>query len=158
MPDLTQEETDQLVATIWAAGFFDGEGSVVWTVNNGNTISHLSVGNTGKECLEFLQKWFQGSITIPRPTRSNNKVPAIWQVNGNNAENFARAILPFSIEKREQLLVWLEARKLIDTVKRGRGTTMNSKQLELRKEYEILLRTLKKCGSFTYEGHDSPNS
>jgi len=97
----------------WAAGFFDGEGSVVVELSKSpkslsgyRTSLHANVTQTSIPCLEIFVKYFGGSIktyqfTSPNSTRWS--VQYTWVVRNENAINFLKAIRPFSVVKALQI-------------------------------------------------------
>lgn len=131
----------------YAAGLFDGEGCVLFyhtpiRKSFSRVTTSLQVSNCDRRCLEFLQTRYGGFIrkTEKRSGEGKRYPIGTWSVTGQEAENFARAILPYSILKREQLELFLEGRKLI--VGRG-GTvtpTMHKKRLEIAKRIKSLKR------------------
>jgi hypothetical protein len=102
----------------WAAGFFDGEGSVfVEIAKNKNTrrgIRNLltaSVTQTSTPCLNLFKKYFGGSIASITPNRRqhmNNSVCYMWRVRSKDALAFLEAIAPYVVVKKEQVELALQ--------------------------------------------------
>ena len=83
----------------WAAGFYDGEGSITLSVNKGYL--HLEVACSQKVQLPLMlfKKWFGGSIYSYKPLRGD---PAyIWKTFGSNGITFLKTVLPFLVVKGE---------------------------------------------------------
>lgn len=102
MPDLSTTHP-------YFAGLFDGEGSVTIQLCKGRYLSFsLRIGNTHRGVLELAQMEFGGSLCeVPSKT-----LPLfVWQIGGEGAAGFARAILPYTVIKTDQLLFWLESRE-----------------------------------------------
>lgn len=97
----------------WAAGFFDGEGSVVVELSKSpeslsgyRTSLHANVTQTSVPCLEVFVKHFGGSIKTYQFTSPNSirwAVQYTWTVRNEKAVSFLKAIRPFSIVKASQI-------------------------------------------------------
>ncbi len=93
---------------VYFAGLFDGEGCVTAVLKNGRALSMwLTIGNKHHGVLEYGIRKYGGTLTPNGSVRN-------WQIYGMQAERFARAIEPYSIIKRPQLLKFLEGRKLLN--------------------------------------------
>ena len=97
------QETYVKLKEAYLTGFFDGEGCVS-IGNNGNIT--LRVINTGYPVLLDFKDFFGGSIG--ERSQIVNKKQYTWSVYGFSAIEVARKMLPFSIEKREQLATIIE--------------------------------------------------
>lgn len=93
----------------WAAGFFDGEGSVVvWhkpavKVCAGKVYNlRVSVGCTDLEPIEKLKYLFGGKIYYRKPLRANWKGCHIWHLSSKQAKGFLGLVLPFLVVKGKQ--------------------------------------------------------
>jgi hypothetical protein len=105
--------THSIVFLAWAAGFFDGEGSVFVEVARHRNARHgvrnslhASVTQTSLPCLNLLKEHFGGSIVTITPTRRhnmNNSVCYIWRVLNDDALPFLEAIAPYVVVKKEQV-------------------------------------------------------
>lgn len=102
-----------LLSDQWAAGFFDGEGSVsVLRRVRGGFIEHMlavAVGQNDQRPLLALRDEYGGS-------QCNSKTPSgcwRWRIHGGQAEAFLRRIRPYSIVKAEQIDLALEIRALV---------------------------------------------
>lgn len=110
-----------LLADVYFAGLFDGEGSVIAAIQrNGVFNTRLDMGNTHRGVLDALHATYGGSIRAVA-TGSENKPMFIWSVTGKTSERFARAIFPHSIIKREQLRLYLLVRKTVLPVGANNG-------------------------------------
>jgi len=97
----------------WAAGFFDGEGSVFVEVarhknarHGVRNALHASVTQTSLPCLNLLKEHFGGSIvtiTYTRRHNMNNSVCYIWRLLNKDALPFLEAIAPYVVVKKEQV-------------------------------------------------------
>ena len=102
----------------WAAGFFDGEGSVfVEIAKNKNTrrgvrnLLTASVTQTSTPCLNLFKEYFGGSIatiTESRRQHMNNSVCYMWRVRSKDALTFLEAIAPYVVVKKEQVELALQ--------------------------------------------------
>lgn len=91
----------------WAAGLFEGEGTVTIAVRRQDETYRLlcTLGNTDREVVEFFLKrwggWFQPAYGEPPGRR-----PAwYWTVAGPRAEQFVRAIEPYIRTRRVRLKI-----------------------------------------------------
>lgn len=97
----------------YAAGFFDGEGSVVIRGPHGKYPHRSSysisacIGNDDFRPMQFLQELWGGSLN-PGPVRSNGKCNTRWTLTAVLASRFLQDILPFLIVKREQAVLALK--------------------------------------------------
>ena len=103
---------------VWAAGFFDGEGSVFVEISkNKNTRRRVrnlltaSVTQTSTPCLNLFKQCFGGNITpITKSRRShmNNSVCFVWRVRSKDAIAFLEVIAPYVVVKKEQVELALQ--------------------------------------------------
>lgn len=111
---ISGKDVDPSVAFLaWAAGFFDGEGSVfVEVAKSANTrrgirtALHVSVTQTSVPCLDLLKGWFGGKIQMITPYRRatmNNSVCYIWRLLNRDAIPFLEAVAPYVVVKKEQV-------------------------------------------------------
>jgi hypothetical protein len=89
----------------WAAGFFDGEGTVRISSNR----NYLAVQQNKPEPLLKLQTIFGGNVHGPY-TRTRKAFPNkpqnpywVWQINGAAAADCAELLLRYSVCKAEKL-------------------------------------------------------
>lgn len=103
---------------VWAAGFFDGEGSVFVEISkNKNTRRRVrnlltaSVTQTSTPCLNLFKQCFGGNITpITKSRRQhmNNSVCFVWRVRSKDALVFLETIAPYVVVKKEQVELALQ--------------------------------------------------
>lgn len=89
----------------YAAGFFDGEGSVMIRYDKrcDSYILKVSVSNCCRDVLVcFREKW-GGSIYDVVPTKAHHKGWSDWCLQGTGAKPFLISIRPFSTIKAEQI-------------------------------------------------------
>lgn len=107
----------------YAAGFFDGEGSVSIESRRLKGLSTISwrisvkISQDVREPLELLQEIWGGSI-MQRPRRANGKVGFQWACHTRNADRFMRDIASFALVKRREILLAIEYRDGVLTDKR----------------------------------------
>ena len=97
----------------YAAGFFDGEGSVYTAPrSSGSGYSLLvCIGNTNRDVLEQHKATWGGSICARKMTKPRHQQQYQWVLSGKMGEPYLRAILPHLIIKREVVqlaLKWCE--------------------------------------------------
>lgn len=101
-------------ATAWAAGFFDGEGSVGVYKTGKSWLTPCSVGNTDRASLEFLQERWGGTI-YDNPVQKGCHLPCWKWVCTDTA--FLRAIRPYLLIKGDQVDLYLEFRATVSTAR-----------------------------------------
>lgn len=107
---------DQLFLA-WAAGFFDGEGSVLVELSKEKqclhgfrTSLHANVTQTSLPCLELFLNRFGGSIITSENRTPNGRrwsVQYRWVVRNEQALDFLAAIYQYTVVKKEQIEVAL---------------------------------------------------
>jgi len=95
----------------YAAGIMDGEGCFYISSRKGrgrdsaeyeHFQAHLQVINTDRAMMDWLAKWFGGSVKVEK-ARSERHQPTIrWQIGADLALRMVRAIRPFLVAKGEQ--------------------------------------------------------
>ncbi len=144
-------ETDRA----FAAGFFDGEGWLgiyLATWRGSQSFSpRLAASNTDRAPLEWLRKHFGGTIKDdPPPKNPHYKQSYTWFLFSIEERlSFIQAILPYSIVKRERLLI-LEEFLLIHSHERKECFYTNEEFLRRATLY-IQLRDLNRKGSIIDE-------
>jgi len=93
----------------WAAGFFEGEGTV--RINNPlkRTLGHLvvSIVNTDKSLIDgFIQKW-NGTIHSATGLRPDQRPAWVWIIVARQAVPFLEAILPYIVSPRQRKRIQL---------------------------------------------------
>jgi hypothetical protein len=104
--------------TAWAAGFFDGEGSInivrVKHSKNG-TMSHVlsvEVSQVDPRPLQYLQEIWGGSIRVRQPSTKKAQPSYLWYVRNITAEKFLSEIRPYLRVKGEQADIALAFREI----------------------------------------------
>jgi hypothetical protein len=97
----------------WVAGFFDGEGCVIVehskspdSTRGWRTSLHATLTQTSLPCLELVQSKLGGTIKVSDNRTADTRRWAVqytWSVRNQNAIEFLRKILPYSIVKKEQI-------------------------------------------------------
>lgn len=93
----------------YAAGFFDGEGSVL-IQKPGRTCSYrlrVSASQTTVEPIEWLRQRWGGSVRI-RKAKENRKTVWEWAITTQLALKFLTDVRPFLLVKREQADIAIE--------------------------------------------------
>ncbi len=128
----------------WAAGFFDGEGSI-GIYARGDTKGHrldVTIGNVDLRTLEIFKRRWGGSMWTDhrKPPRQTFY---FWSLSTRSAQPFLLEILPYLIAKREQAEVALafQARR----AGKGHQRVTGPVSRELDKQDAAKLRLLKKA-------------
>ncbi len=105
------------VFLVWAAGFFDGEGTVLVQVAKSKscrrgvrTMLSAAASQTSLPCLNMLKERFGGCISVTNRNGERNprhSVAYIWSVRNKDAMAFLHAIYPYTVVKKEQIAVAL---------------------------------------------------
>ena len=82
---------------VWAAGFIDGEGSILLSHNkrNENRSPTVSASNTCLPMLEGLKKLFGGYICCHGKRKKRHAVAYSWRVPGNKAMECLKELVPY---------------------------------------------------------------
>lgn len=95
----------------YCAGLFDGEGCVRLNYfkkyNNAFGLS-IAISMTNKDVIQKLYENFGGTFRLHTRWKENYKDLWDWTLSGRNAKIFLANILPYSIVKKEEILVALE--------------------------------------------------
>ena len=109
---------------IWAAGFFDGEGSVLIyrrkTPSNGVTTPYnirATVTNTDPRPIRLLHCTYGGNVSAYRP-RAPRRRAWKWTAMCRVAAKFLREVSPYLVVKREQAEIALIMQDTIERFKR----------------------------------------
>jgi|WetSurMetagenome_2_1015567.scaffolds.fasta_scaffold18767_3 hypothetical protein len=87
----------------YTAGLFDGEGSIS-LVRQRIARFHspqVSVANTDREVLEWLQKRWGGSIVTKQPRKVAHSVSYDWRLTDRRALSFLQLIRPYLVIERK---------------------------------------------------------
>jgi len=89
----------------WAAGFFDGEGSIA-ICRQSKPNDHLyymrcEVTNTHRASLEIFQQLFGGKV-YEKSQRGNRKPSFVWRASGPVAAQMLEDLYPYLVVKKER--------------------------------------------------------
>lgn len=141
---------------IYAAGFFDGEGSIgiyqqckrEGSINTTMCL-RLSMTNTHRGVVEWFYKTFHGTMRV-RKWSPNTRRVWIWGINTRQAGHMLKALLPYLIVKRDEAIVALEFQALVSVTRsrprpNHRGLPrLSPEELAYRCELADRLKALKK--------------
>ena len=87
----------------YAAGLFDGEGSISLARqrNNRSHSPQVAVASNGCEVLRWLQKLFGGSIVTKQPRKPAHSVSYDWRLTDRRALTFLHLIRPYLVIERK---------------------------------------------------------
>jgi hypothetical protein len=96
----------------YAAGFFDGEGSVYVSqgrilVNGHQYFLCASLNNTDFSVLEMLHDWYGGAISLAAQ-KGNRKATMRVRLYCQQAKAFLQSILPYLVIKKEQTMLAID--------------------------------------------------
>lgn len=112
----------------WAAGFFDGEGSI-FIQNKGKGITSLRITTSQVNPLPIAKffELFGGHTSYQTPKNKNWNPQWKWEQDSRSASETLEKLLPYLIVKKEVALLALEfqAQK-----RKGRKLTQSDRELE----------------------------
>ena len=82
----------------YLAGIIDGEGTITLTKNNAGDLFRrivVSVSNTDKGLIDWLEAKFGGKIRIRARQRSYYKIAYDWRVANQDALNLLKRVAPY---------------------------------------------------------------
>ena|ERR1041385_2850870 len=87
----------------YAAGLFDGEGSIslVRQKTNRSHSPQVSVASNDREVLDWFQKRFGGSIVTKQPRQATHSVSYDWRLIDRRALTFLQLIRPYLVIERK---------------------------------------------------------
>jgi hypothetical protein len=87
----------------YAAGLFDGEGSISLVRQRSNRFHspQVAVASTDYEVLAWLRKRMDGSIVTKKPRKAAHSVSYDWRLTDRRALSFLRLIRPFLVIERK---------------------------------------------------------
>ena len=109
----------------YAAGLFDGEGSIslVRQKNNRSHSPQVSVASNDHEVLAWFQNHFGGSIVTKQPRKSTHSVSYDWRLTDRRALTFLKLIRPYLVIERKIRRIDLLLNEYLDcTPRNGRYT------------------------------------
>ena len=126
---------------IWAAGFFDGDGSVsIFRQSAGYLHLKISVAQVKKEPVEILYVLFGGGLRLHRREPSSRYQPTWnWYATGAKALRALKQMVPWMVGKREQARLAIEFQENM----RHRGPESYDKEEQARRSrYRERIRAL----------------
>lgn len=126
------------ITCAWAAGFFDGEGSVNIARNMQHStgkLYHVLAAEVAqvdpRPLLELKERW--GGIIVSRdPSTPNAKFSFRWQIRSAGAEAFLRDIRPWARVKGEEIDIAMAFRQTFR--QRGGSARMPEGTVDLRND------------------------
>ncbi len=119
----------------YAAGLFDGEGSITLTRTRRVRLPspQVSVASNDIEVLEWLRERFGGSVSKKQPRQPTHSVSYDWRLTDRRALAFLKEIRPYLVIQRKIRRVDLLLKSYVRlTPRNGRYT---EEQLRLRQEF-----------------------
>ena len=137
---------DRQLRTIWAAGFFDGEGSIGIYRARREQIYQLSiaVNQVLVTPLEILVDLFGGSVY------GREKHLKSWRLGSRLAASALEAMIPFLINKKQEALLAVHFQRDIKRDQRGARpgkfgpTILSAQELEMQRQASEQLKQLKR--------------
>ncbi len=143
------KSTPSATQIAYAAGYFDGEGSVSIRVEQRKTGQRchtlmLTIGSTDCRPLNWIVETFGGAMRGPLTVnrKPHHKPIYHWQMGAAQAGWFLQLMRPFLITKKPQAEIALRLRSLI--VRQGKRLSIEA--LEQRDELKAALRVLNRRG------------
>ncbi len=131
----------------YTAGIIDGEGTI--GIGGGtsrtNYFSFVSMDNTDKKLVEWMQSLFGGGFYGPYEGKGNRKEVWAWRLHGPKAAHFVTLIRPYLKVKATQAWIALEFREQCDWSPKGRGG-LSKEETALREGYFLIMKALNKRG------------
>jgi len=162
-----------MISIQYAAGFFDGEGTVtasarcsVW--ERGKTTPRrtayfllaMLMNNTCRDVLVAFQSRWGGTVSPLRYRDPRRKPCWIWRTTGSNAAIFVKAVIPYLLVKREVAACGLALQQL-PTFK-GKGRWMGDTEMDAVYHQRLLLvakiRKLNQRGTLPQREYDYKRS
>jgi len=122
----------------YAAGLFDGEGSISLVRQHGNRWQspQVAVASTDYEVLEWFRIRFGGGIVTKQPRMSNHSVSYDWRLTDRRALEFLKLIRPYLVIERKIRRIDLLLNDYLEcTPRNGRYTE------EMAKRKQTLIET-----------------
>lgn len=165
------EELDGLKPTVfdWArlAAFIDGEGTIDINTSRAHPsfTARIIIGNTNPKLAMWLIKTFGGSVKLLKQSdkyRTRWKDQYIWYAMSTRAAWCLFNAQPWMLLKDAQAELLMALQTNIDSTKQGRGRTVSSESIELRKRIKDDLHMLNAKGPsnqivMTKEDFDGPH-
>jgi hypothetical protein len=119
------------VELAYAAGIFDGEGSISLVRHRDNRwpSPQVAVASNDREVLEWLRVLFGGSIVTKQPRLPTHSISYDWRLTDRRALAFLQLIRPYLvIERKIRRIDLLLEDYIVCTPRNGRYTPEMSKQ------------------------------
>lgn len=126
----------------YAAGFFDGEGCVSFTLEKNNKSASISatIGNTNKEVLDYIHKVFGGRTSFYLSNNDKHKDVHSWDINGRECIHFLTAIKPWTIVKYEQICLAEFFFEIRNTTNRSASADYGDMMIVIKNQFRWLNR------------------
>jgi hypothetical protein len=151
-PPASKQEQMKRISAAWAAGFFEGEGTVTIANNRVGIYTRIvvKISNTDIECLGFFQdRWPAGSIRLLHAATDKRRPAWEWRLQSGRAEKFLRDIRPYVRSKRVQTKIRLALKVQKNRYGVGRPTRPRMPPAEyhaLHAEFRAQMRELNRRG------------
>lgn len=141
---------ERIALVIWAAGFFDGEGSVSIQRLSGPSLGarsgmrytlRLNVPQIVIAPLERLQQLWGGSIRLDK-SRSKGRPLYVWSLTTGAARRMLIEVTPFLLVKRAQAELGLEFLALMNPIGAGRTVFLDEAAIAKRAAIKETLKQL----------------
>ena len=131
----------------YAAGFFDGEGTVTIRTELRKTckthVLQIAIGITDRAPLEWMSERFGGNIRGPVIRASERHKPIyFWQLSAAKAGTFLEEVRPYLLLKAKQADIALELRR----IKGSQGVRPSDEQIAARDALKEALTVLNHRG------------
>lgn len=135
----------------YLAGVFDGEGTIGFYWNGKQYVLSVAVTMCCVAVLEAFVEEFGGKI-YPCNKKNAKRPQYTWQLRAKKAEPFMSAVLPYLIEKREQVELGMEIRDFVNSKKGlthvgyGRGSKSSDERKAKLIDFSERMKSLKVGG------------
>lgn len=127
------------------AGFFDGEGSVgIYGVGTSSVSFKCSLCNNDPKPLRLIKKVYGWYVRLRDRHRLGWQDNYEWTAHSISSANFLKDIFPYLLIKRQQALVYLNARKYVGVGGTGRGLKRSTRISAKYKQASAKLKSLKR--------------
>ena len=118
---------------IWAAGFFDGEGSVFLRKSSrGSFTVRIAVGQVNPTPIRMLLRLFGGHISQQKPPKGKDWKPQWrWEQDSKSAVSTLEELLPHLKVKLDVALLAIEFQKL-----KKRGQKFSKTKFQIEKDFK----------------------
>ena len=121
----------------YIAGFFDGEGCISGHMGRRHPSARISIGQKDPKILY----WIQETLKIGRISKNSKSSNSSWRITRKeDIGRFIELILPYSIIKKEQLLVGQK----LNNLRGGQGSRVSENNSQKRLRFFDRLKLLKR--------------